>query len=149
MTSPKLLKQPRAHMILKQLSVAHIASQSVHRLVAALVHHLENRLAGRRGRGQEAGTKRMAGELLVIEPSESSIGFDDSDWLVSRSAATLRDLLIGLKIGPDSMSAASSLAIAQDAPPATKPKCLECGTPFLAKTAEGFVYYYPTRHIFD
>jgi hypothetical protein len=40
-------------------------------------------------------------------------------------------------------------AIAQDAPPATKPKCLECGTPFLAKTAEGFVYYYPARHIFD
>jgi hypothetical protein len=40
-------------------------------------------------------------------------------------------------------------AIAQDVPPAAKPKCLECGTPFLAKVREGFIYYYPARHIFD
>jgi hypothetical protein len=40
-------------------------------------------------------------------------------------------------------------AIAQDVPPAAKPKCLECGTPFLAKVREGFVHYYPSRHIFN
>jgi hypothetical protein len=33
-------------------------------------------------------------------------------------------------------------------PPPAKPKCMECGIPFLARTRERFVYYYPTRHIF-
>jgi hypothetical protein len=45
---------------------------------------------------------------------------------------------------------AEYFAIEQDVPPAAKPKCLECGTPFLARIREeGFVHYYPARHIFD
>ena len=44
---------------------------------------------------------------------------------------------------------AKYFTIEQEAPPVGKPKCLECGTPFLARTNERFVHYYPTRHIFD
>jgi hypothetical protein len=40
-------------------------------------------------------------------------------------------------------------AIERDVPPAAKPKCLECGTPFLARTREGYVHYYSARHVFD
>jgi hypothetical protein len=44
---------------------------------------------------------------------------------------------------------AEYFAIEQDVPPPAKPKCMECGTPFLASTREKFVHYCPTRHIFD
>jgi hypothetical protein len=44
---------------------------------------------------------------------------------------------------------AEYFAIEKDVPPAAKPKCLECGTPFLVRTRERFVHYYPRRHIFD
>jgi ribosomal protein S27AE len=44
---------------------------------------------------------------------------------------------------------ADYFAVEQEVPPVAKPKCLECGTPFLARTSERFVHYYPTRHIFD
>ena len=40
---------------------------------------------------------------------------------------------------------AAYFAIEKDVPPVEKPKCIECGTPFLARTREGFVHYYRAR----
>jgi hypothetical protein len=65
-------QQPRARVIAEEFGIAHVAAQRVHTPMAALVHHLEDRGAAPRGRCEEAGPERMAGEELRIKPAGRS-----------------------------------------------------------------------------
>jgi hypothetical protein len=48
-------QQPRARVIAEEFGIAHVAAERVHALVAAHVHHLEDRGAAPRRRCEEAG----------------------------------------------------------------------------------------------
>jgi hypothetical protein len=67
-------QQPRARVIAEEMGIAHIAAQCVHTPMAALVHHFEDRGAAPRGRCQEAGPERMAGEDFRIKSDAASAG---------------------------------------------------------------------------
>jgi integrase len=59
-------------MIAEEFGIANISAERVHALVAAHVHHFEDRGAAPRGRCQEAGAERMAGEEFRINNAGSS-----------------------------------------------------------------------------
>ncbi len=71
------LKESRPCVIPEQLGVPHIAAQSVHALMTAHVHHLENRRTPSGGAGQEPRSQRVPGETRRIEPDAGGMGLDD------------------------------------------------------------------------
>jgi hypothetical protein len=99
-------------MVFKQFGVPNVGPKHVHRLVPALVHHLEDRGATRCCTREEAGAQAVTSKVSGIEPNTGSMRLHDvRNALIRRArrlnATALRD---GPEHGPSTMAAAVNQA---------------------------------------